>query len=377
MTGVGIKWKLSGMSSGPKETPLKAEHLALSGKMVEFAGWLMPVEYQGLRAEHCCVREKAGLFDVSHMGEIRARGPKALETLQWLTTNDVSRLQAGQAQYSLLPNADGGVVDDLIVYCLTPNEDYLLCVNASNTQKDWDWIVKNNRGAELVNESDAWGQIAIQGPKAVEITGLVFSKEVMDIPTFEFRKMKFEGAECLIARTGYTGEDGFEIFVPKAQTAGLWQALLRAGEPFGLCPAGLGARDTLRTEMKFPLYGHELNDGTNPYAAGLGWVIKPQKKDFIGRDAMVSQKENGLSKKLVGFKMIDRGIPRAEYKLFGDGEREVGAVTSGTFSPSLGESIGIGYVDKSLAAEGSRIYVDIRGRKVAAEVVKTPFVKKK
>jgi aminomethyltransferase len=358
-------------------TPLKNEHIALGGKMVDFAGWNLPVEYEGLRIEHQTVREKAGLFDVSHMGEIRVSGPKALETLQWVTTNDVSKLLAGEAQYSLFPNFEGGLVDDLIVYCLKPNEEYFLCVNASNTEKDYDWIVKNNRGAALKNESAEWGQIAIQGPTAIAISEKVLGKDVSTIGTFKFREVAFQGARCLVARTGYTGEDGFEVFVPASKTVELWRAFLKEGAPLGLKPAGLGARDTLRTEMKYPLYGHEIDHETNPYSAGLGWVIKPDKKDFIGRDLILAQKAKGLKRKLVGFKMVERGIPRQGYKLFSMDELEIGFVTSGTVSPSLNEHIGVGYVDEPKSYEGSKIKVEMRGRKVQAEVCKTPFVNKK
>ncbi len=362
--------------SNPKATPLKDEHVRAGAKMVDFAGWYMPVEYKGLRHEHAVVREKVGLFDVSHMGEIRLKGPKALASVEWLTTNEVAKLQAGQAQYTLLPNDQGGVVDDLIVYCVTPGTDYLLCVNASNTDKDHAWIVKNNRGAEIVNESSMWGQIAVQGPKAMELVAKVFA-DVELPPVFEFRSAKFNGGDVMIARTGYTGEDGVEVFVPAARTAQLWVKLLEVGAPLGVEPIGLGARDTLRTEMKYPLYGHELNDTTNPYSAGLGWVVKSNKKDFIGRAPILAQKEKGLKHKLIGFKMRERGIPRQGYKLFSKDGKESGITTSGTLSPTLNDNIGIGYLDTELAVEGSEFNVEIRGRMVAAVVVKTPFVEVK
>ena len=363
------------MDSNLKVTPLKDEHVKAAAKMVDFAGWYMPVEYKGLRHEHQVVREKVGLFDVSHMGEIRIRGPKALQTVEWLTTNDVSRLENGQAQYTLLPNAEGGVVDDLIVYCVEKNQDYLLCVNASNTDKDFAWMVKNNRGAEIVNESSRWGQIAVQGPLAMKLVERVFPGSAPE--NFTFRPAKFTDATVLIARTGYTGEDGVEIFVPAAKTAELWRVLLEKGQDLGVEPIGLGARDTLRTEMKYPLYGHEIDDQTNPYSAGLGWVIKPAKKDFIGRDKMLAQKEKGLKRKLIGFKMREKGIPRQGYKLFSTGGLEAGFVTSGTLSPTLNDNIGIGYLDRELCDEGQEIHVDIRGRKVLAYIVPTPFVETK
>lgn len=360
-----------------KSTPLREEHIALGAKMVDFAGWYMPVQYAGLREEHVACREKVGLFDVSHMGEVRIRGPKALETVEWLTTNYAGRLENGQAQYTLLPNADGGLVDDLIVYCVQKGTDYLLCVNASNTDKDFAWMVKNNRGAEITNESAQWGQIAVQGPKAMELIRRVCGEAAGAIPSFEFRNVAFNGSEVLVARTGYTGEDGVEIFVPSAQAVTLWRKLLSEGKDLGVTPVGLGARDTLRTEMKYPLYGHEIDDTTNPYSAGLGWVVKPDKKDFVGRAKIVAAKEAGLPRKLVGFKVRDRAIARQGYKLFSFDNKEIGLVTSGTPSPSLNENIGIAYIDKELATEGSRFHVDIRGRRIEAEVVPTPFVNRK
>lgn len=354
------------------KTPLYEEHVSAGAKIVDFAGWMMPVEYFGIRAEHLHVRSKVGLFDVSHMGEIRVRGPKALETLQWLTTNDVSRLSDGQAQYSLLPNEKGGLVDDLYIYCIQKNSDYLVCVNAANTAKDWQWFQEHNRGAELKNESDEWGQIAVQGPEAVALTAKVMGDELNGIQRNQFAAIQFEGAQCFVARTGYTGEDGFEIFVPREKTVALWRALLGASPDAK--PIGLGARDTLRTEMKYSLYGQEIDDETNPYSAGLGWVVKADAKDFIGRNAMVKAKEEGLKQKLIGFKMIDRGIARHGYRLLSVDNKEIGRVTSGTVSPSLNENIGIAYVDVPYSAAGSEIFVDIRGKSVKAHVIPTPFV---
>lgn len=363
--------------STPQQTPLCSEHIRLGAKMVDFAGWYMPVEYVGLRKEHVNTRENVGLFDVSHMGEIRVRGPKSLETLQWLTTNDVSKLAQGQAHYSLLPNENGGLVDDIIVYCLKPGEDYLVCVNASNTDKDFAWMVKHNRGAEITNESKNWGQIAVQGPKAMALLERVFSAEVRGIKPFHCQWVEFQGAKCLFARTGYTGEDGAEVFVPAEQTEALWNSLMAKGADLNVMPVGLGARDTLRTEMKYSLYGHEIDDESNPYAAGLGWVVKPDAKDFIGKGAMLEQKAKGLKRKLVGFVMTERGIPRAGYSLFSFDNQEIGKVTSGTVSPSLNDNIGIAYVDLVHSEIGTVFNVDIRGRKVQARVVKTPFVEVK
>ncbi len=357
-----------------KATALKSKHEALGAKMVEFAGWNMPIQYEGLTIEHKNVRENVGVFDVSHMGEIMVSGPKALETLQWTTTNDVSKLKAGEAQYSLFPNAKGGIVDDLIVYCLKPNEKYLLCVNASNTDKDFAFLKENNRGAELENQSSQWGQLAVQGPKAMMLIKDIFGKDYATLPSFNFCEIKFAGKICYMARTGYTGEDGVEIFVPWQSTESLWQEILDKGKTYSIKPIGLAARDTLRTEMKYSLYGHEIDDDSNPYEAGLGWVVKPSAKDFLGKNQILSKKEAGLKKKLIGFKLIDRGIPRAGYSLFSFDNKEIGKVTSGTVSPMLNESIGIGYVATELANEGSEIFVDIRGKKVKAKVVKTPFV---
>ncbi len=364
-----------------KSTPLKAEHEAAHAKMVEFAGWYMPVEYLsaetgsagGIRSEHMHVREKVGLFDVSHMGEIRVRGERALETLQWLTTNDVTKLSNGCAQYSLLPNEKGGVVDDIIVYCVESGRDYLVCVNAANAEKDWAWFQSHNRGADLKNESADWGQVAVQGPRAVELVNRIFTG-VAAVAPFHFMPVHFDRALCFAARTGYTGEDGFEIFVPSAQVTKLWRELLSRGSDLEARPIGLGARDTLRTEMKYSLYGHEIDDTTNPYAAGLGWVVKPDAKDFIGKDVMLAQKAAGLKEKLVGFCMVDKGIPRNGYRVLGIDNREIGRVTSGTVSPTLNKSIGIAYVHSDFSPVGSEILIDIRGRGAKARVTATPFV---
>lgn len=362
------------MQATVKRTALCQEHESLGGKMVEFAGWWMPVQYEGVKEEHSTVRNDVGLFDVSHMGEIRVRGKKSLESLQWMTTNDVAKLQAGEAQYSLFPNAQGGIVDDLIIYCLTPGEDYLLCVNAANTDKDFAYVTQQNRGADITNESDKWSQIAVQGPKAIALLNQVISQEVEKIPTFNFRRLKFQGEEVLVARTGYTGEDGAEVFVPNEKAVALWRALLEQGKPHGVKPIGLGARDTLRTEMKYSLYGHEIDDTTNPYSAGLGWVVKPAKKDFLGKGPMLAQKEGGLKQKLIGFVLQERGIPRQGYEVFSFDKRKIGKVTSGTMSPSTNLAIGIAYVDADFASEGSEFNVDIRGRGTKAKVVPTPFV---
>jgi aminomethyltransferase len=365
----------SSNTATPQATPLKDEHIKLGAKMVDFAGWYMPVEYFGIRAEHLHVREHVGLFDVSHMGEIRVQGEKALSTLQWLTSNDVSKIENGQAQYGLLTNEKGGVVDDLIIYCLDKNKDYLVCVNAANTEKDWQWFQKHNRGAKLSNESSKWGQIAVQGPQAIALVADIFSSNVKEIEIFKFGAFKFSGVECLLARTGYTGEHGFEIFVPADKTVELWRTLLQKGEKYQARAIGLGARDTLRTEMKYSLYGQEIDDTTNPYEALLGWAVKPDAKDFVGRDNVMAVKSAGMKRKLIGFKMVDKGIARHDYKVVGIDKQEIGKVTSGTVSPSLNENIGIAYVSTDFSQIGKEIFIDIRGRLAKAVVVETPFVK--
>lgn len=357
-----------------QRTPLYQDHVNLGARMVEFAGWEMPIQYKGLKEEHLNVRSHVGLFDVSHMGEIRVKGPQALETLQWLTTNDVSKLKKGDAQYSLLPNDQGGLVDDIIVYCLEENQDYLVCVNASNKDKDFQWMQKNNKGATLTDESHLWGQIAVQGPKALALGEKVFGIPLAETKPFKLLVATFQGSQVLIATTGYTGEKGFEVFVRTEKTSALWNEFLKQGESFGVQPIGLGARDTLRTEKCYSLYGHEINDTINPFAAQLGWVIKPATKDFLGKALILNQKENGLSHKLVGFKMLEKGIPRQDYRLVSHDGADLGYVTSGTHSPSLDEPIGIGYISAAMANLGQEIFVDIRGRKVRAQICKTPFL---
>lgn len=362
------------MTENLKKTPLADEHVKLGAKMVDFAGWWMPVQYSGLKEEHLNVRKNVGLFDVSHMGEIRVRGPKAVETLEWLTTNDVSKLQAGEAQYSLLPNDQGGLVDDIYIYCLEKNSDYLVCVNASNAEKDWNWFVKNNKGAELTNECQKWAQIAVQGPKAPllieKVLGLPFTKLVRN----QFQTGEFQGGQIIAAATGYTGEKGGEIFIEATKAAALWQALLKQGADLGVLPIGLGARDTLRTEMKYSLYGHEIDDHTNPYESGLGWVMKPSKKDFMGKSLILAQKEKGLARSLVGIKFTEKGIPRQGYELFSANGEKIGIIASGTHSPCLEIGIGIAFVAVPYASVGTEILVDIRGRKLRAQVCTTPFV---
>lgn len=354
-----------------KKTPLNANHIARGGKMVDFAGWHMPVQFKGIREEHYHVRTQLGLFDVSHMGEIRLRGREALNTLQWLSTNDASRLKKGQAQYSLFPNEQGGVVDDFIVYCMEEGDDYLLCVNASNTEKVVKYLNQNNKGAIIEDESASWGQIAVQGPMALlaieKVTGLSFT----ECPSFSFLEWKFDGKTCYVARTGYTGEDGGEIFVPAELTNQLWDLF------FEKCPEaepiGLGARDTLRTEMRYPLYGQDISDDTNPYEAGLGWVVKPDKGDFLGRSEILAVKEQGLKRKLVGLEVTGKGIARAGYKVFSVDSDEIGVVTSGTLSPSLNKAIAVAYVATDASKVGTKVLVQMRNKMIEADIVKTPF----
>ena len=361
-----------------QETSLRKTHEESGAKMVPFAGWYMPVQYKGLKEEHQAVRENVGLFDVSHMGEIRVKGPKSLETLQWITTNDVSKLKAGDAQYSLFPNADGGIVDDLFIYCMTPGEDYLLCVNASNADKDFAYVVANNRDADVTNESSQWSQIAIQGPKALTLLKRVLGEVVAEVPRNGHRGFKFQTNDVILARTGYTGEDGAEVFVRNEDAAALWSAFMTKGADLGVQPIGLGARDTLRTEMKYSLYGNEIDDTTNPYEAGLGWVVKPTAKDFIGKAKILARKEGGVRRKLVGIVLEDRGIPRQGFTVHSGPDsfdtNKIGRVTSGTLSPSSGLPIGIAYVDAAHGEVGSTVYLDIRGRGAKARVVATPFV---
>ncbi len=356
-------------------TPLYDVHVRARARIVEFAGWDMPVQYQGILAEHEAVRERVGLFDVSHMGEVVFRGPKALDSLQRLFTNDLASCADGQAQYGCLCRESGGIVDDVVVYRRSP-EDLLVCVNAANRQKDYEWLRGHAFGADVANESDAWGQLALQGPRAVDVLQKLTSVRLSAVGTYRFTQGDVAGIPCLVARTGYTGEDGFELFCASERASRLWDALMEAGQAEGIAPCGLGARDSLRLEMAYRLYGSDMDDSTTPLEAGLAWVVKLDKGDFVGREALRKQKEAGLARKLVGFTLTEPGIPRHGYPVLQD-RKAVGTVTSGTKSPSLGTSIGLAYVPPGLAAEGSTLAVEIRGRPVAAKVVKTPFYTKK
>jgi aminomethyltransferase len=356
----------------PQRTPLHATHVRAGARIVDFAGWEMPVQYTGILEEHEAVRTRAGLFDVSHMGEVVFRGPRAAEALGRLFTNDLSKLVDGQAQYGCLCRPNGGIVDDVIVY-RRGTEDWLVCVNAGNRQKDFEWLrAGEGPGCAVKNESDDWAQIAVQGPRAAALCQRLSKDDLLGVKTFHFRPAEVGGVSCLAARTGYTGEDGFELFCLPDMAARLWDALLEAGQADGVLPCGLGARDSLRLESAYRLYGSDMDDETTPLEAGLGWVVKLDKGDFVGRDALLAQKAKGLPRRLVGFTLTERGIPRHGYPVLVDG-KPAGVVTSGTQSPTLKQPVGLAYVPPALAAEGSTFAVEIRGRPVAARTVKTPF----
>jgi aminomethyltransferase len=357
-----------------KRTPLYERHSQLSARFVEFGGWEMPVQYRGILEEHRAVRLRAGLFDVSHMGEIEIRGPRAVEATQHLTVNDVFRLADGQAQYSLLCLPSGGVVDDVMVHRISA-ERFLICVNASNTDKDFEWMRSNACGAEVIDRSDELALLALQGPHATAILATLTAIPLDRIGRFAFVEGDIAGRRALTAHTGYTGEDGWELYCAAGDAPALWDAILEAGSGFGIAPAGLGARDTLRTEMCYPLYGHELDETTTPLEARLGWAVHLTKGDFIGRAALAAQKERGIERRLVGFAVGSGGIARQGYGL-SHAEERVGIVTSGTMSPTLGKAIGLGYVAPKYAAIGTHLHVAIRGREVAAEVVQLPFYKR-
>lgn len=358
----------------PRQTPLNAAHKKLGGRLVDFAGWEMPVQYAGVIAEHEAVRTAAGLFDVSHMGEVEFRGPGALESANALITNDLAKAADGQAVYAGLLDDRGCFVDDVVAYRFSP-EHIFICVNASNADKDFAWMSERARGVKPVNRSTEWAQLAVQGPKAFGIVQRLSPKPLDGIQTYRFTTGKVAGFTCIVSRTGYTGEDGFELYCSPADAEKLWWALLEAGKGDGLQSAGLGARDSLRTEMKYALYGNDIDDQHTPLEAGLQWIVKWDKGDFTGRAALEKQKAEGIKRKLIGFELTEAGIPRAHYPIMKDGQK-VGEVTSGTMGPSVKKAIGIGYVPTALAAEGSVFQVEIRGRPVGARVVKTPFYKR-
>lgn len=359
-----------------KATALDKKHIALGAKMIGFAGYNMPVSYSGLNDEHNTVRNAVGVFDVSHMGEFILKGENALDLIQRVTTNDASVLTDGKAQYSCLPNGKGGIVDDLLVYRIDA-ATYLLVVNASNIEKDWNWINSHNtKGVEMKNISDQTSLLAIQGPKAIDTLQKLTDIKLADIPYYSFTKGKFAGIDnVVISNTGYTGAGGFELYFDNDKAENIWDAIFEAGKEFGIKPIGLGARDTLRLEMGFCLYGNDIDDTTSPLEAGLGWITK-FTKDFTDKAQMQALKEKGVSRKLVGFEMIDRGIPRHGYPIVDAAGNHIGIVTSGTQSPTLNKAIGMGYVKTELAKADSEIFVQIRDKNIKAKVVKIPFLKK-
>jgi aminomethyltransferase len=358
-----------------KNTALSDKHIQLGAKMVPFAGYNMPVQYAGINAEHETVRKGVGVFDVSHMGEFILKGDGALDLIQRVTSNDAAKLYDGKVQYSCLPNEEGGIVDDLLVYRID-EKTYMLVVNASNIEKDWNWISRyNTEGVEMKDISDRTSLLAVQGPKAAEALQNLTNIDLGSMEYYTFEKGKFAGIDnVLLSATGYTGAGGFEIYVDNANAAQVWDAVFKAGEAFGIKPIGLGARDTLRLEMGFCLYGNDIDDTTSPLEAGLGWVTK-FNKEFTNSAALQQQKQEGTKRKLVGFEMIDRGIPRHDYEIVDANGNVIGKVTSGTQSPSLQKAIGMGYVKNEFAKEGTEIFINIRDNKIKAKIVKPPFYK--
>jgi aminomethyltransferase len=359
-----------------RNTPFTHKHMALGAKMAEFAGYNMPISYSGINDEHFAVRNNAGIFDVSHMGEFILKGPHALDLIQRLTTNDASKLSAGKAQYSCLTNETGGIVDDLIVYCIEDHNVYMLVVNASNIEKDWNWVSANNhKNAELYNISEKTCLLAIQGPNATKILQPLTEMDILNLKYYSFIKGRFAGVDnVLVSATGYTGSGGVEIyFEDKGNSAEMiWDAIFEQGGPKGLKPIGLGARDTLRLEMGYCLYGNDIDDSTSPLEAGLGWITK-FSKDFTAREILEEQKTEGLSRRLVGFEMLEKGIPRHDYEIKDFSGMVIGKVTSGTQSPTLGKAIGLGYVRAILADVDSKILIKVREKLLHAKVVKLPF----
>ena len=358
-----------------KNVALVNKHISLGAKMVPFAGYVMPVSYSGLNDEHLTVRNAMGVFDVSHMGEFILKGENALDLIQRVTSNDASVLTDGKVQYSCLPNETGGIIDDLLVYCID-EKSYLLVVNASNIEKDWDWIQSfNDKNVEMHNISDKTSLLAVQGPKAILALQKLTDINLSEIPYYSFKKGKFNGIDnVIISNTGYTGAGGFELYFENEVAELMWNAIFEAGAEYGIKPIGLGARDTLRLEMGFCLYGNDIDDTTSPIEAGLGWITK-FTKEFTNKAALLDQKEKGVSKKLVGFEMIDRGIPRHDYQIADATGNIIGKVSSGTQSPSLNKAIGMGYVTTAYSKTDSEIFILIREKAVKAKVMKTPFYK--
>lgn len=358
-----------------KNTALTEKHIALGAKMVPFAGYNMPVTYEGINAEHATVRNGVGVFDVSHMGEFILKGENALDLIQRVTSNDASKLYDGKVQYSCLPNQDGGIVDDLLVYKID-DKTYMLVVNASNIEKDWNWIQQfNSKGVEMHNISDQTSLLAIQGPKAADALQTLTDVDLASMEYYTFVKGTFAGVDnVVISATGYTGAGGFEIYFENQYADQIWDAIFKAGAPYNIQPIGLGARDTLRLEMGFCLYGNDIDDTTSPIEAGLGWITK-FSKSFTNSEVLLAQKEAGIQKKLVGFEMIDRGIPRHDYEIADAEGNIIGKVTSGTQAPSLQKAIGMGYIAKDFTKEGTEVFILIRNTPIKAKVVKFPFYK--
>lgn len=360
-----------------KQTPFHDLHVKAGARMIDFGGWHMPVQYSGVNDEHHTVRNAVGLFDVSHMGEVEATGPDALAFAQKLTTNDLSTCAIGQAQYAAMCRASGGIVDDLITYRMA-DDHFLFCVNASNTEKDFAWmqeVAADFPNTTLVNRSAEYAQLALQGRHAQAILQTLTSMDLASILYYRFARGTVADVPMIVARTGYTGEDGFEIFFDPAHADTVWTRILEAGAPYGIKPIGLAARDTLRLEMKYALYGNDIDETTHPLEAGLGWVVKLNKGDFMGRDALVQAKAAGLTRKLVGFELTERNVPRHGYRTLDTAGNPVGIVTSGTVSPTLGTPLGMAYLPTHLCDIGSVFAVEIRGKAVPARVIKTPFVK--
>lgn len=358
-----------------KNTALTEKHISLGAKMVPFAGYNMPVQYEGINVEHATVRNAVGVFDVSHMGEFILKGENALDLIQRVTSNDASKLHDGKIQYSCFPNEDGGIVDDLLVYRMD-QKSYMLVVNASNIEKDWNWIQKfNTSNVEMHNISDKTSLLAVQGPKSADALQSLTDMDLASMEYYTFKKGTFAGVDnVLVSATGYTGAGGFEIYFENEHADQIWNAIFKAGAEYGIKPIGLAARDTLRLEKGFCLYGNDIDDTTSPIEAGLGWITK-FTKTFTNSEALLAQKEAGVARKLIGFEMIDRGIPRHDYPIVDVEGKVIGKVTSGTQSPTLQKAIGMGYLDKEFAKEGTEIFIEIRNTKVKAQVVKFPFVK--
>jgi aminomethyltransferase len=360
-----------------KKTPLNQLEHELGGKMIDFGGWELPVQFTSILEEHQAVRERAGLFDVSHMGEIEVRGAGALDFLQKVTCNDVSRLEPSRCQYNGLLYPNAGFVDDVLIYRMDA-EDFLIVVNASNSDKDYEWLVDNAKEQEvrLANRSEEFAQLALQGPRAESILQPLTPIDLSQIKYYRFARGKVDGIEAMVSRTGYTGEDGFEVYLPPKQASRLFQRILEAGRVAGILPCGLGARDTLRLEARMALYGNDIDHSTTPLEADMGWIVKLEKGDFFGRDVLQREKAEGVRRKLVGFEMVDRGIARHGYPVIENGE-EVGIVTSGTHSPTLKKAIGLAYVPPHRSAAGSELTILIRGKEVRGRVVETPFYKRR